>query len=179
MKQKHMISIAACVLMTTLLFTGCADMTNAKVSSQEEIDSCKSTIEEFATNNEYDLEFSKKKLLEDTAIEGEILLDKERGWLNFYIKEDGVVNLYLFVRDKSHLEDYLDDIISLSNTLSKRQFTLAEIKEFLESDEYLKTEDTDYIYKHKDYGWWSDSSVSYSQRGDTALVELATGFPRW
>lgn len=80
-----------------------------------------------------------------------------------------------FLKDKTDLVDYLNLIIELSNSLSKRQFTLDEIQEFLTNDSYTETNDPDYIYKHMSFGWMMDSTVSYSERENSASITIHTG----
>ncbi len=155
---------------------GCENMRNIDPLKQENIKYYQNTIQLFAKDNKYNAEFvTNEKLDDDVALEGEIKLDEECGWITVIIYEDGMVDTDLFLKDKTHLVDYLNLIIELSNSLSKRQFTLDEIQEFLTNDSYTVTNDPDYIYKEKSFGWMMDSTVSYSERENSASITICTG----
>lgn len=173
--MKRIISVLLIFIMLNLL-TGCDDMRNIDASKQENINNYKNTIQKFADECEYNVEFiSDEKLDDKVSLEGEIKLDEKHGWINFIIYENGVVNTELFLEDKTYLECYLNGVIELSNSLSKRQFSLDEIKEFLANDSYTKSNDTDYLYKHKAFGWMMDSTVSYSERKSSVSITICTG----
>jgi len=151
-------------------------MRNLEASSQKNIDNYENIIKGFANENEYNVDFvSTKKLDEEISLEGEIIIEHELGWIDFAIYNDGLVNLDLFLKDKRYLKDYLLSIINLSNSLSKRQLTLDEVSEFLENDEYIKTNEPNHIYKHKGFGWWTDSTISYLESENTVSITICTG----
>lgn len=173
--MKRILSILLVFIMLSLL-TGCDDMRNIEASKQENINNYKNTIQKFAGECNYNVVFILDEKLDDkVSLEGEIKLDKKQVWINFIIYEDGAVNIELFLKDKTYLECYLNSVIELSNSLSKRQFSLDEIKELLANDNYTKSNDTDYLYKHKTFGWMMDSTVSYSERKSSANLTICTG----
>lgn len=173
--MKKILSVSLIFLMLNLLI-GCDDMRNPEASKQENINNYRTTIQKFADECEYDVEFIlDEKLDNDTSLEGEIKLDKAQGWINFIIYKDGVINTHLFLKDKTFLEEYLNHAIELSNSLSKRQFSLDEIKDFLTNNSYIKRNDTDSLYRHKTFGWMMDATVSYTEREGSASLTISTG----
>ena len=109
------------------------------------------------------------------SLEGEIALDKDIVWISFTIYGDGLIRLGLHIKEKGYLADYLPETVELSNSLSKRKFSVAQIKEVVENKEYIITNTTNYIYKNKYFGWQSDSFVSYTEREDFVRITICTG----
>lgn len=174
--MKRILSVFLVFVTLNLLLTGCNDMHNIEANNQENINNYKNTIQKFADEYRFNVEFVVDEKLDDkVSLEGDIKLQEQNGWITVIIYEDGMVDTDLFLKDKTHLVDYLNLIIELSNSLSKRQFTLDEIQEFLTNDSYTVTNDPDYIYKEKSFGWMMDSTVSYSERENSASITICTG----
>ena len=173
--MKQILSVLLIFIMLCIL-SGCDDMRNIEASKQENINNYKNTIQKFADEFEYNVEFISDEKLDDTvALEGEIKLDEKRGWINFIIYENGVVDTKLYLNNKTYFECYLNCVIELSNSLSKRQFSCEEIKGFSADDSYIKSKDADYLYMHKAFGWMMDATVSYSERKSSASITICTG----
>ena len=98
--MKQILSVLLIFIMLCIL-SGCDDMRNIEASKQENINNYKNTIQKFADEFEYNVEFISDEKLDDTvALEGEIKLDEKRGWINFIIYENGVVDTKLYLNNK-------------------------------------------------------------------------------
>ena len=168
------------ILSILLIFTvmnflaGCKDMRNLDPKKQENIEYYQNTIQLFAENNNYNPEFVSNEKLDDyMALEGEIKLEKDRDRIDFAVQKDGTVKTRLFVENKTDLDYYLNYVIELSNSISKRQFTLDQIKDFLDDDSNVYRNDPN--YKSEEFGWMMDSLIEYSESDGTASLDIHTG----
>ena len=153
MKKSVIIICAICAIISLILC-----FCNPKPqTSKESIDRFKITINEFAEQHKYQLVLS-----EASYVRG-ILKNSNNVQFLVSLHDNNYTNLVLMVPVDICFYDYLEEYIELVNSISKRQFTLSEIKEFIASDEYLKTTKSYDVLKNKEIGWFSDTIFEYSE----------------